>query len=161
MQGVLVVGNPKAGSRTREAGERLLAAFEPDATTVIELAELGPGLLGWGDASVQAAVAAVQAADVAVFASPTFKASYTGLLKLFLDQFAGGTGLQGVLGVPLMLSAAPEHALVAEYTLRPVLAELGATPAPALHLIDTTFQEDGRIEAWAERWVPVLRGGLG
>ncbi len=30
-------------------------------------------------------------ADVVVFASPTFKATYTGLLKLFLDQFGAGS----------------------------------------------------------------------
>ncbi len=157
MQGVLIVGNPKSGSRTRDAGERLLAAFAPDSVEVIELAELGPGLLGWGDPGVAAAVATVRAADVAVFASPTFKATYTGLLKLFLDQFAGGTGLAGVLAVPLMLSAAPVHALAAEYTLKPVLAELGATPAPALHLLDASYTSDGVLEAWTERWVPILR----
>lgn len=160
MRGVLVVGNPKTGSRTRAAGERLLAAFDPDGSSVIELADLGAGLLGWGDARVKAAVEEVQSATVAIVASPTFKASYTGLLKLFLDQFPGGSGLAGVVAVPLMLSAAPEHALVVEYTLAPVLAELGATPAPALHLIDTSFEHDGRIDAWAKRWIPVLRAPL-
>jgi len=156
MRGVLVVGNPKPGSRTREAGERLLAAFAPETSAVIELAELGPGLLGWGDPAVAGAVRTVQDSELTVFASPTFKASYTGLLKLFLDQFDGSTGLQGVVGVPLMLSAAPTHALAAEHTLKPVLAELGATPAPALHLIDRSFEDDGALGAWAERWVPVL-----
>ena len=43
-------------------------------------------------------------ADLVVVASPTYKATYTGLLKLFLDRFAGGTGLRGV-AVPLMLGA--------------------------------------------------------
>ncbi|HWK20270.1 MAG TPA: NAD(P)H-dependent oxidoreductase [Microbacteriaceae bacterium] len=156
MHAALVVGNAKSGSRTREAGERLLAAFAPDQTAVIELADLGPALLGWGDPAVAAAVQTVQDTQLAVFASPTYKATYTGLLKLFLDQFAGSIGLQGVVGLPLMLSAAPIHTLAAEYTLKPVLAELGATPAPALHLIDRSFEDDGVLEAWAERWVPVL-----
>ena len=56
-------------------------------------------------------------------ASPTYKATYTGLLKLFLDRFATD-GLRGV-AVPLMLGAGPGHALAPELTLRPVLTEIG------------------------------------
>ena len=55
MKTVVVVGNPKTNSRTRDAGLRLavlLGAHDPD---VIELADLGSGLLGWGDPSVKAA----------------------------------------------------------------------------------------------------------
>ncbi|MEV7693460.1 NAD(P)H-dependent oxidoreductase [Microbacterium sp. NPDC089189] len=158
MRGVAVIGNPKLNSRTRDAAERTLAALGVDEVTVLEVSELGPALLGWGDPAVKDAVAQVSSADVAVFASPTFKASYTGLLKLFLDQFAGQAGLANVVAVPLMLTAAPHHALAVEYQLRPVLSELGATlPTTALSLIDSTYTEDGVIEAWAERWAPVVR----
>ena len=68
--------------------ERLTGAAP---ATVVELAELGPALLGWGDPAVEAAKRAVAGADLVVFASPTYKATYTGLLKLFLDQFAAGS----------------------------------------------------------------------
>ena len=95
----VVVGNPKPGSRTRQAAEmvaeRLTGA--PPAT-VIELSELGPALLGWGDPAVETAKQAVAAAGLVIFASPTYKATYTGLLKLFLDQFAAGE-LQGTTAV--------------------------------------------------------------
>ncbi len=157
MKGVVVVGNPKAGGRTADAGMRLLVGFAPDETVVIELSELGAGLLGWGDPAVKAAVETVQSADVVVFASPTFKASYTGLLKLFLDQFAGSVGLEGVVAVPLMLSAGSQHALAGEYQLKPVLSELGATvPTPSLNLIDSSYTADGVLEAFVERWAPVM-----
>lgn len=157
MKGVVVSGNPKAGSRTRDAAERLLAGFGPDETVVIELSELGAGLLGWGDPQVKAAVETVQSADLVVIASPTFKASYTGLLKLFLDQFAGKTGLQDVVAIPLLLSAGPAHALAAEYQLRPVLSEIGATiPTAALSLTDSSYTEDGVLEEFVERWKPVI-----
>lgn len=149
---VVVVGNPKKDSRTRAAGEltaRMLSGQDP---VVIELSSIGTGLLGWGDDEVEAAKRQVAEAQLVVFASPTFKASYTGLLKLFLDQFAGGTGMAGVVAVPLMLGAAGHHALAGLHTLSPVLAELGALPLPALFLIDSTFTEDGTIAAYAERW---------
>src|SRR4051795_12536414 len=107
----VVVGNPKPGSRTRAAAVWLatqLAGSEPDL--VVDLADLGPALLDWSDPQVAELVAQVGAADLVVFASPTYKGTYTGLLKLFLDRFAGGTGLSGV-AVPLMLGAGPAHAL--------------------------------------------------
>ncbi|MFI6735029.1 NADPH-dependent FMN reductase [Nonomuraea sp. NPDC050451] len=159
----VVAGNPKPASRTLAAATLLaekLAGREPGAGAdhTIDLVELGPGLLGWGDESVAAAVRTVQASSVVVFASPTFKATYSGLLKLFLDQFAGGTGLQGVVAVPLMLGAGPAHALAPELTLRPVLSELGGTCAvPGLYLLDSTYATDPAVGRYAERWAPVVR----
>ena len=90
------------------------------------MAELGPALLGWGDPAVEAAKQVVRDADLVVFASPTYKATYTGLLKLFLDQFGAGE-LHGTTAVALMLGAGPQHALAGEYTLKPVLSEIGCS----------------------------------
>ena len=106
MTATVVVGNPKPASKTRHAASLLaegLSGSPPD--TVLDLVELGPRLLGWGDETVQTAVDTVARSSLVVFASPTYKATFTGLLKLFLEQFAGGTGLAGVVAVPLMLGA--------------------------------------------------------
>ena len=59
-------------------------------------------------------------------ASPTYKAAYTGLLKLFLDQFDHDE-LAGVPTVALMTGGSPAHALAVEVHLRPVLVEIGAS----------------------------------
>lgn len=154
----VVAGNPKPASRTLAAATRLaeqLTGRPVDHT--VDVVDLGPGLLGWGDPAVAEAVRTVASSDLVVVASPTFKASYTGILKLFLDQFETGTGLGGVVVVPLMLGAAPHHAMAPEVFLRPVLVELGAIVAtPALYLIDRTFTEDGHLEAYAATWAPVL-----
>lgn len=145
----VVVGNPKPRSRTYEAAllvaERLTGAA-PEV--VIDVADLGAGLLAWGDQPTKDAVAAVQGADVVVVASPTYKAAYTGLLKLFLDRFPSD-GLAGVVAVPLMLGGGPGHALAPELTLRPVLVELGAsTPTRALYLIDRDFANPDVLDPW-------------
>ncbi len=89
MNVVAVVGNPKTGSRTRRAADMVAERLTgtPPASTV-ELAELGPALLEWRSPAVQAAKQVVLAGDLLVVASPVFKATYTGLLKLFLDQLA-------------------------------------------------------------------------
>jgi FMN reductase len=149
----VVVGNPKARSRTWDAAHRIAEALGADDVTSIDLAELGPRLLDWGDETVAHAVKEVAASDVAIIASPTFKATYSGLLKVFLDRFDTGTGLEGVVAIPLMLGAGPAHQLAAEVHLKPLLVELGATvPAPALYLLDSASQPDPVEQTWAQRW---------
>ncbi|WP_241387214.1 NADPH-dependent FMN reductase [Rhodococcus sp. CH91] len=159
MKVTVVSGNPKPGSRTLDAATLLaaeLAGHAPDE--VVDVVTLGPGLLGWGDTAVKEAVETVASSDLVVFASPTFKATYTGILKLFLDQFATGDGLRDVTAVPLMLGAGPAHAMAPDLLLKPVLVELGATcPAAGLYLMDSTYTTDTRIAEYAERWAPVLR----
>ncbi|MFI5840002.1 NADPH-dependent FMN reductase [Catenuloplanes sp. NPDC051500] len=158
----VVAGNPKPKSRTLAAGILLaetLTGSTPDL--VIDVIDLGPGLLGWGDPAVTEAVSAVAKSDVVIVASPTFKATYTGLLKLFLDQIPTD-GLAGVYALPLMLGAGPGHALAPELLLKPVLVELGAiTPARGLYLIDKTFTEDPQLVAYADRVRPLLPKSAG
>jgi FMN reductase len=153
----VVVGNPKPDSRTLAAATTLAAALagrEPDL--VVDLALVAPRLLDWSDPEVSRLVAEVGAADLVVVASPTYKGAYTGLLKLFLDRFAGGTGLQGV-AVPLMLGAGPGHALAPELTLRPLLTELGGTvPGRALYLLDTAYDDPAAYQPWLDSTRPTV-----
>ena len=78
-------GQPHAGGRPRTSPAS--SPGEPDL--VVDLADLGAALLDWDDAGVADLVARRSAsADLVVVASPTYKGTYTGLLKLFLDRFA-------------------------------------------------------------------------
>jgi FMN reductase len=158
MRTCVVVGNPKPASRTLEAAVLLLTALTGRAPDhVVDVITVAPRLLGWGDEEVAELVRTVGSCDVAVVASPTYKATYTGVLKLFLDQFAGGTGLEGVVAVPLMLGAGPGHALAPELTLKPVLSELGATTAlPGLYLLDSQFRDSPTLADYAARWAPTV-----
>lgn len=155
---VVVVGNPKPMSRTRAAAELVatkLSGAPPEH--VIDVVDLGAGLLGWGDPKVAAAKETVKSADFLVIASPTFKATYTGLLKLFLDQFGAGE-LGQIPTFPLMLGGSLAHALAPELTLRPVLVEIGASvPAPSLYLLDSDYETSPDLDSWlqiARRYVP-------
>jgi FMN reductase len=155
---VVVVGNPKPKSRTRAAAELVAEKLTGVAPAhVIDVVDLGAGLLGWGDPEVARAKEIVKSADSLVVASPTFKATYTGLLKLFLDQFGAGE-LGGIPTFPLMLGGSPAHALAPELTLRPVLVEIGAScPAPSLYLLDTEYETSPELDRWldvARRYVP-------
>lgn len=142
----LIVGNPKPRSRTYAAAHavlRELTGAQPDFA--IDIADFGPALLDWSDAAVAAAVQQVRSARLIVVASPTYKATYTGLLKLFLDRI--GTGeLAGVTAVPVQVGAHWRHALAPELHLKPLLAELGAaTPTRALYLLDTDAGDDAAV----------------
>lgn len=155
---VVVVGNPKPKSRTRAAAELVAEQLTGSAPEhVIDVVELGAGLLGWGDPKVAEAKEIVKSADSLVVASPTFKATYTGLLKLFLDQFGQGE-LGQVTTFPLMLGGSWAHALAPELTLRPVLVEIGAScPAPSLYLLDSDYETAEELQNWlaiARRFVP-------
>ena len=158
MNVVVVVGNPRIGSRTRQAAElvvRRLTGAPP--TRVIELAELGAALLTADHPDVAAAKRAVHGAQLVVFATPTFKATYSGLLKLFVDCFAAGE-LSGTEAVALMLGASPHHALAGEYTLKPVLSEIGCScPAPALFLLESEWQSSPALDSWLARAAPAHR----
>jgi FMN reductase len=157
MKTAVVVGNPKPKSRTLEAGllvAQKLTGREPDV--VLDLVELGPALLEFGNAKAAVAVQSIQKMQVVIFASPTFKATYTGLMKLVLDQFPQD-GLAGVTAFPVMLGAGPAHLLAPELLFKPVLVELGAIcPAVGLYLIDKSFAEDPRLDAWVARAKPLL-----
>lgn len=149
----VLVGNPKPRSRTYQAAlvlATLLTGDEPGL--VIDLADLGPRLLDWNDDGVNEIAGTVGGLDLLVVASPTYKATYTGLLKLFLDRLPNNA-LDGVVAVPLMLGAGPGHALAPEAYLRPVLSELGACcPARALYLLDSAHDDPGAFEPWLSTW---------
>jgi FMN reductase len=149
MSVAVVAGNPKPDSRTLEAATRVASRLgDEPPRVVIDVVKLGSGLLAWGDQGVADAVARVQAATAVVVASPTYKATYTGILKLFLDQIPTGS-LAGVVAFPLMLGGAWLHALAPEVFLRPVLVELGATcPARSLYLLDTDYLDPPGLNTW-------------
>lgn len=157
MSVVVVVGNPKPGSRTLAVAEVVAASLvgrPPDV--VVDLVRLGPDLLDWSSPALSKAVADVQASSLTVFASPTFKGSFTGILKLFLDAVGTGT-LGGVTAVPLMLGGDLRHSLAPEVFLKPVLNELGAScPAPGLFLLERDWDDPSALAPWLVRARPLL-----
>ena len=159
---VVVVGNPQAGSRTRTAAEAVATLVADGAATeTIDLADHGPDLLGWGSPVVAELKATVLGASMLVVASPTYKAAYTGLLKLFLDQFDHGS-LGGVPTVAVMTGGSPHHSLAVTVHLTPVLVEIGASlPAAGLYVSGADIDDPGAsIERWAEQAEAPLRRAL-
>ncbi len=118
---------------------------------MIDLANLGGQLFDWSSAEVKAEVAALSSADLAVIATPTYKATYTGLLKSFLDWF-GQSGMATVVAIPVMVGGSAIHALAPEAFLRPLLVEIGAiVPTRGLFILDSELDElPATVATWAE-----------
>jgi FMN reductase len=144
----VIVGNPKPNSRTLRAASNLaerLTGTPP--RTVIDLAALGVGLLAQADPAVDEARAAAVGSPTVIVASPTYRGTYTGLLKVFLDRLPSGA-FSGTVAFPLMLGAGPRHALAPELLLKPVLVELGAIcPAPGLYLMEDDYEAAPEIDS--------------
>ncbi|WP_100350323.1 NADPH-dependent FMN reductase [Luteimicrobium subarcticum] len=145
---VVLVGNPRPGSRTRAVAEAVargvLGRWDVDPTHhVIELADHGADVLEPDASAVADDLARVAGATLLVVATPVYKGSYTGLLKAFLDRF-GHRPLDGVVAVPVVVSAAPAHAAAGDDHLRPLLVELGATvPERSFAVTEAALAGDG------------------
>ncbi|WP_030168806.1 NADPH-dependent FMN reductase [Spirillospora albida] len=159
---VAVVGNPRPHSRTHRAADRVrdeiarrLGPFTGEGT--VDLAPLAGSLLAPRPGpGVLAAREAVAGASVLVVASPTYKATYTGLLKVFLDGLPSGA-LANTVAVPVLVMGDARHALAVDVHLRPLLIELGATVAPGLALVEADLPRlDHIVTAWADRAAPLL-----
>ncbi|RVX38498.1 FMN reductase [Nonomuraea polychroma] len=165
---VTLVGNPRAVSRTRTvaiaAAEAIAARIgTAGAHEVVDLSALGPHLLSPGASpGVEVALELVAESSVLVVASPTYKGTYTGLLKSFLDRLPPDA-LAGKAALPLLVMGDPKHALAVEVHLRPLLVELGATvPTPGLAVLEAQLPHlDDVLTAWAGRVAPQAAAVLG
>ncbi len=166
MRIAVVVGNPKAGSRTLRVAlavaQRLrgMPAVGPDPL-VIDLADHASELFDIDSSTIKGLLESVAKSDVVIVASPTYKATYTGLLKAFLDRYPNDA-LAETVCIPVMTGAAPIHALAPEVHLRPLLVELGAsTPTRAVFVTEQQFDRlDAVIEAWAAAAQPRVDAAL-
>lgn len=70
--------------------------------------------------------AAVEQAEVVVVLTPIYKASYSGILKTYLDLIPQ-KGFENKHIIPIAVGGTSHHLLAIDYALKPVLSALGAT----------------------------------
>lgn len=136
----IVVGNPRPQSLTSQVAERYARAIfspAPVKAQLFDLADMSRSVFDRGAEPVQRIREAIAASDLTVIASPTYKASYTGLLKAFLDQYPTD-GLKGVVVLPLMTGGSLAHFLAPSVHLVPLLMELGAAVPVRPFYVDTS-----------------------
>lgn len=132
-----VSGSPTRPSRTTALVREVAETFAErvgGVSTVIELApllaELGSGpYRGDVGPAALAALETVEAADLIVVGSPAYRATYTGLFKLFFDH----VGQHALVDKPIVLTAtggSDRHALLVEHQMRPLFGFFQALTVP-------------------------------
>ncbi|WP_034411499.1 NADPH-dependent FMN reductase [Derxia gummosa] len=88
---------------------------------------------------LKAALGRVARASAVVIATPIYKASYTGLLKSFLDLLPQD-GLKDKIVLPIATGGSPAHLLAIDYAIKPMLAALGAR-----WIVGSVYASDAQI----------------
>src|SRR5579872_664003 len=154
-----VSGSPSAASKSRRVLEDVLTSLgEAGAsTTLVDLAVL--------PADAEEALASVASADIVAVSTPVYRATYSGLLKVFCDLFAPGA-LVGKVAIPIATGGGPAHALCIDHGLRPLLASVGAVVVAAgVYGTDAEFADLvpngtllGRVRLAADEAVALAEG---
>jgi FMN reductase len=125
---LLVAASPAADSRTAGLA-RLVGEWLHERgceSSLLELRTLPPEALiaARGDhPAIAATLQRVEQADGLVLCTPIYKASFAGLLKVWLDLLPQ-YGLRGKTVLPLATGGSLAHALAIDYGLRPVLCSM-------------------------------------
>jgi FMN reductase len=150
-----ISGSPSRQSKSRRLLAHALDRFAQHGVGggFVDLCELpADGLLARrADPSVDAALAAVASARIVVVGTPVYRASYSGLLKVFFDLFPQ-EALAGKVAIAVATGAGSAHALVVDHGLRPLLASVGAlTVATGVYGTDDQLGPDGPAPALLAR----------
>jgi FMN reductase len=134
---VVVSAGLSQPSSTRLLADRLTTAVGARVdteVTVIELRDLAHDitnnlLTGFPAPKLAEAIEALTTADGAIFVTPIFTTSYSGLFKSFIDVLDP----DALAGLPVLIAATggtERHSLALDYALRPLFAYLHAVVVP-------------------------------
>lgn len=147
----------------------LIASEVPCERQLVELGQLAPHFAGVVRRAqlpvpVEAALAAVEQADVLIVTTPVYRGSYTGLFKHFFDF----VDQDALVDTPVLLAAtggSDRHALMIDHQLRPLFSFFQArTLPPGVYATDKDFVGHGldnaelleRARLAVERALPVI-----
>jgi FMN reductase len=143
-------GSPSATSKTHVVAAR--AVELAGGGTVVDLAELdAEGLLGRRPSpDVADVIERIRTTPVLLVATPIYRATFSGLLKVLFDQLGQGA-LADTVCILAATGGSDHHFLSIDTGLRPLVASLNGTSVPtALYYTGQHFNEDGTLSESAE-----------
>ncbi|WP_274854439.1 NADPH-dependent FMN reductase [Bacillus methanolicus] len=154
---VIISGATSVNSRLNGIEQEVVAFLTREQIEFeqIKVRELPPEDLIYGKFdSPEIAIAnkKVESADAVIVLTPVYKASFTGVLKTYLDLLPQ-KGLANKIILPLVIGGTFGHLLVIDYALKPVLSALGATTIlNGVYTLDTQVEriEDNQYELDSE-----------
>jgi len=158
VRAVAVSGSPSPSSRSALLLDHARSCLEEHGVevTTLVLADLpADQLLGRATGpALEAAHAAIANASIVVASTPVYRATYSGLLKVFLDLLPRDS-LATSVALPMATGAVAEHGTTLD-DMRRLFESLGATvPAKGVYGIDRDFV-DGRPPVMTLRRVEQL-----
>jgi FMN reductase len=110
----IVVGNPNPKSRTlmlaEAVGNAVGMIVGETSRSFIDRIDIAGELFDPKSSQVAALTDAVSQSDFLIVETPAYKATYTGLLKAFLDHY-DTNGLAGTIAIPVMTRGSLVHSL--------------------------------------------------
>lgn len=153
---VAIAGSPSHPSRTSAVlnyAKPILEAegLQVEAIAVRDLPAEDLLFANFDSPALQKAKASVEQATGVIIATPIYKASYTGVLKAFLDLLSPGA-FSGKIILPIATGGTLGHLLAIDYAIKPVIATLGARYVlGGVYLLDTQIQvNEGSVQLEAE-----------
>lgn len=153
---VAIAGSPSHPSRTSAVlkyAESILESegLQSDFIVVRDLPAEDLLFANFESPALNKAKALVEQASGVIIATPIYKASYTGVLKAFLDLLPSGA-FSGKVILPIATGGTLGHLLAIDYALKPVIATLGARYVlGGVYLLDSQIQvNDGSVQLEAE-----------
>jgi FMN reductase len=140
-----IAGNPTSPSRTRALVEytNQLLQQQGFSTETIAVRDFSAEALIYGQYNspyLEPIKAKLEQADGVIVATPIYKASYTGVLKAFLDLLPQ-RAFEGKVVLPIATGGTIAHLLAVDYALKPVLSELKAR-----HILGGFYAVDKQLE---------------
>lgn len=151
---VIISGSPNAASRSESVLGYIGGLLEDKHFTVSHLSvrDIPAEVLFSADfshPSVKDAASRIRDAKGIVIGSPVYKASYSGVLKAFIDLLPQDV-LEATPVLPLMTGGSPGHLLALDYALKPLLSTLKGHALKGIYLTDDVI--DKQLD------IPVLDG---
>ncbi|MEI6427391.1 MAG: NADPH-dependent FMN reductase [Pseudanabaena sp. ELA607] len=155
---LLINGSPSAPSRSQGILEYAITKLSAQGvkTDLLSVRDLPAEDLVFGkynSPNLEPAKALLAEADAVIIATPIYKASYTGLLKTFLDLLPQ-KALSNKVILPIATGGTIAHLLAIDFTLKPVLAELGAH-----HILGVVYAVDKQV-TWSEDKTVILEAEI-
>ena len=156
---LVVTASASSTSRSERLGRYVVSLLKQDYNkiNILDLRTLPAKALleaDLSDSEIAAATSLVAGADAMVIVTPTYKGSYSGLLKTFIDllpQYA----LRGKIVLPLATGGTVAHVQMLDHCLRPLLQTMWP-----LHVVQGCFVLDQHIEVNEGQQVTLAEDGI-
>lgn len=162
---VAIAGSPSHPSRTSAVLKYAESVLESEGlhTDVFAVRDLPPEDLVYANfdsPALNKAKTLVEQASGVIISTPIYKASYTGVLKAFLDLLPPGA-FSGKIILPIATGGTLGHLLAIDYALKPVIATLGARYVlGGVYLLDTQIQVNESSVQFADEIEQRLKDSL-